>query len=63
VLGWEELRQLKSEGLSIGLHTRTHPLLHRLDPEEARVEIVEHARRAKRAARYAPVFAYPGEVQ
>jgi len=61
VLGWEELRQLKSEGLAIGLHTRTHPLLHRLDPEEARVEIAGARDDARRELHeYAPVFAYPG---
>jgi peptidoglycan/xylan/chitin deacetylase (PgdA/CDA1 family) len=40
ILGWEELRQLASEGLMLGAHTRTHPLLTQLPLEAVRSEIV-----------------------
>jgi peptidoglycan/xylan/chitin deacetylase (PgdA/CDA1 family) len=33
-LGWDELRTLAGEGVSLGIHTRTHPLLDQL-PERA----------------------------
>ena len=38
-LGWNELRRLVSEGVSVGAHTRTHPALTRLAVEDARREI------------------------
>ena len=60
VLPWEALRQLASEGVTIGAHTRTHPALTRLAVAEARAEIEgsrdDLARQLGRAPR---VFAYP----
>ena len=32
VLSWEELRELSRQGMTLGVHTRTHPLLDRLPP-------------------------------
>jgi len=35
VLGWDQLRQLARQGLALGVHTRTHPLMNRLPVMEA----------------------------
>jgi peptidoglycan/xylan/chitin deacetylase (PgdA/CDA1 family) len=61
VLGWGELRALASQGLTLGAHTRTHPLLHRIPRDEMRAEI-EAARQDLRRelGDTPPVFAYPG---
>jgi peptidoglycan/xylan/chitin deacetylase (PgdA/CDA1 family) len=40
VLGWDELRALASEGVTLAPHTRTHPLLDRVPRERIREEIV-----------------------
>jgi peptidoglycan/xylan/chitin deacetylase (PgdA/CDA1 family) len=39
VLSWDALRTLAGDGLSIGVHTRTHPLLDRLPVERLEGEI------------------------
>jgi peptidoglycan/xylan/chitin deacetylase (PgdA/CDA1 family) len=39
VLSWDELRELRSQGVSIGAHTRNHVALSRVDPDRARSEI------------------------
>ena len=60
VLGWDQLRALAADGVTIGAHTRTHPALTRLPAEEARAEIrgsVEDVRRE--IGHCPPVFAYP----
>jgi glycosyltransferase involved in cell wall biosynthesis/peptidoglycan/xylan/chitin deacetylase (PgdA/CDA1 family) len=60
VLGWDELRRLGAEGVALAPHTRTHPLLERLEPERLAGEIggsVEDLRRETGAA--PPAFAYP----
>jgi len=60
VLSWEELRDLASEGVTMGAHTRTHPMMNRISLEQAReeavqsrVDIQEHIGSAP------PIFAYP----
>jgi peptidoglycan/xylan/chitin deacetylase (PgdA/CDA1 family) len=35
VLGWDELRRLHAEGVTLAPHTQTHPLLHRVSDAEA----------------------------
>src|SRR5262249_42645206 len=40
VLTWNELRRLAREGVSLGAHSRTHPLMNRVSPNEARDEAV-----------------------
>ncbi len=60
VLGWAALRQLASEGVTMGAHTRTHPLLHRVSPDDVRAEVVgslEDLRHEMGAI--LPIFAYP----
>ncbi len=39
VLGWEALRRLAREGLTVASHSRTHPFMDRVSLEEARAEI------------------------
>lgn len=60
VLGWSALRTLEREGVALGSHTRTHPMMDRIPLDDAREEIrgsIEDLKREVRAA--APVFAYP----
>lgn len=60
VHGWDELRQLASDGMTIGAHTRTHPALDRLPIDEAREEIVASRDDLRREIGRTPlVFAYP----
>lgn len=60
VLGWNELRELAKEGVSIGSHTRTHPLLTRVSPGEARAEVAGALRDLERELGTAlPILAYP----
>jgi len=60
VLSWNELRQLAREGVTLGAHTRTHPLMNRISPEEARDEAVGALRDLEREIGSAlPIFAYP----
>jgi peptidoglycan/xylan/chitin deacetylase (PgdA/CDA1 family) len=60
IMSWESLRKLGQEGLTIGAHTRTHPLLNRISLEEAREEVVGSFEDLKREMGFAlPIFAYP----
>jgi peptidoglycan/xylan/chitin deacetylase (PgdA/CDA1 family) len=60
VLGWEELRRLRSEGVSLAPHTRTHPLLSRLPGDVSEAEIAGSREDLLRmTGSDIPVFAYP----
>jgi peptidoglycan/xylan/chitin deacetylase (PgdA/CDA1 family) len=60
VLGWDELRALAREGVTLGAHTRTHPLLNRVTPDEARAEAAGSVLDLEReVGSIPPVFAYP----
>jgi peptidoglycan/xylan/chitin deacetylase (PgdA/CDA1 family) len=60
VLSWDELRQLSREGVTLGAHTLTHPLLHRLSAEEIRREAAGSLEDLRREIGKAlPIFAYP----
>lgn len=60
VLGWNELSALATDGVTLGAHTRTHPLMNRLTLDEARQEAVESQRDLERhIGPLLPVFAYP----
>jgi peptidoglycan/xylan/chitin deacetylase (PgdA/CDA1 family) len=60
VLGWSELRQLERDGLRVGAHTMTHPILSRCTDAEAEWEIAESVRLVNaNMERPLPVFAYP----
>lgn len=59
-MGWEELRQLAKEGLTLGAHTRTHPILTRLPLEKIQEEVRGSIEDLKREIGYVlPVFCYP----
>jgi peptidoglycan/xylan/chitin deacetylase (PgdA/CDA1 family) len=61
VLGWDALRRLAAEGLAIGAHTRTHPLLHRVSAEVAYADAAGSLADLRREiGNVPPVFAYPG---
>jgi peptidoglycan/xylan/chitin deacetylase (PgdA/CDA1 family) len=60
VLSWDSLRQLAGEGVTLGAHTRTHPLLNRVSPDEAETEAVGSLRDLEREIGPSlPIFAYP----
>jgi peptidoglycan/xylan/chitin deacetylase (PgdA/CDA1 family) len=61
VLSWSQLQTLHQEGLAVGSHTHSHPLLTMLSTEDARAEIrrsIEDLDR--RGFADGSVFAYPG---
>jgi len=64
ILGWDALRKLTHEGLTLGAHTRTHALVNRISLGEAREEVTGSLRDLEREFGSAlPIFAYPsGEV-
>lgn len=60
VLSWDTLRQLARQGVTLGAHTQTHPLLNRVTVAEARSEAVGSLRDLEREIGSAlPIFAYP----
>lgn len=60
VLGWDALRKLASEGVSLGAHSRTHPLMNRVTLEIAQDEAVGSWRDLEQKIGSAlPIFAYP----
>lgn len=64
VMSWDTLKNLSREGLTLGAHTRTHPLVNRISLEEARHEVMGSLHDLEREAGSAlPIFAYPsGEL-
>ena len=60
VLGWDDLRRLAAEGVTLAAHTRTHPLLDRVSLETA-VEEIAGARDdlERQVGPTLPVLAYP----
>jgi peptidoglycan/xylan/chitin deacetylase (PgdA/CDA1 family) len=61
VLGWDELRRLAGDGVAIGSHSRTHPLLDKVTRAEAGAEIRDSLGDLEREIGPSPrVFAYPG---
>jgi len=60
VLGWDTLRRLAREGVTLAPHTRTHPLLQHLPGDVAREEIEGSFTDLEREiGDVPPVFAYP----
>ena len=60
VLSWEQLRQLAKEGLTLGSHTRTHPIMTQVTPNRMRQEIRGSQEDLKReSGTVPPVFCYP----
>jgi peptidoglycan/xylan/chitin deacetylase (PgdA/CDA1 family) len=60
VLSWAELRQLVSEGVTLGPHTQNHPLMTRISAAEMHTEAVGSRRGHEReVGQTLPIFAYP----
>ncbi len=60
VLGWNDLRGLARDGVTLGAHTRTHPFLDRLLLPEAEEEVFGSLQDLEReVGRGIPLFAYP----
>lgn len=60
VLGWDALRRLAKEGVTLGAHTQTHPLMNRVSPDEAVAEAFASLRDLEREiGPVYPTFAYP----
>lgn len=63
MLGWDDLRRLAGEGVTLAPHTRAHPLLDRVPLERAVAEIdgsrVDLEREVGSVAAIPPAFAYP----
>lgn len=61
VLGWDALRRLHSEGLTVCPHTQSHRLLNRIPLAEVRDELVGSMRAVQREiGAVVPAFSYPG---
>jgi peptidoglycan/xylan/chitin deacetylase (PgdA/CDA1 family) len=59
-LDWDRLRALHAAGLALGSHTRTHPLLTRVDDETIRREIIGGVEDLQReTGTHIPAFAFP----
>jgi len=60
VLDWDQLRLLARDGVTLGSHTRTHPILTQLPPDRIREEVQGSQQDLKKEIGYAlPVFCYP----
>jgi len=60
VLSWNDLRRLAGEGVTLGAHSRTHPLMNRTSVLEAEVEAAGSLRDLRREiGQVPPIFAYP----
>jgi len=61
VLGWDVLKQLAVEGVTMAPHTRTHPLMNRISLDRAREEAIGSLDDLRsRIDHVPPVLAYPG---
>lgn len=60
VLSWDQLRQIAQEGVALGAHTQTHPLMSQVSSKNAREEIAGSVRDLNREiGEVYPIFAYP----
>ena len=61
VLSWNALRRLTAEGVTLGAHTQTHPLMDRIPAEQIECEIAGSLADLKHeTGQTLPIFAYPG---
>jgi peptidoglycan/xylan/chitin deacetylase (PgdA/CDA1 family) len=59
-MGWDELRKLAKEGVTLGAHTRTHPILTQIPLEQVRQEVRGSKEDLEREiGNVSPVFCYP----
>ena len=60
LMGWEQIRQLRSEGVAFGSHSHTHPFMTGLSPAEIIAEAVRSRLRLEEAlAEPVQAFCYP----
>jgi peptidoglycan/xylan/chitin deacetylase (PgdA/CDA1 family) len=60
IMSWNSLRTLSQDGLTLGAHTRTHPLLNRIPLDEAREETIGSLEDLEREiGPTLPILAYP----
>lgn len=60
VLSWDELRAVAAEGITLGAHTRTHPMMPQISRGEIRAEIAGSLDDLRREiGETLPIFAYP----
>jgi peptidoglycan/xylan/chitin deacetylase (PgdA/CDA1 family) len=60
ILSWDALRQLAGEGVTLGAHTRTHPLMNRISIQEACAEALGSLQDLQaQIGSVPPIFAYP----
>ncbi|MDX1378817.1 MAG: polysaccharide deacetylase family protein [Anaerolineales bacterium] len=59
-LSWSQVREMRANGIEMGAHTASHPILTRIHPDDARAEIVKSKKRIEDEVKQ-PVhcFAYP----
>jgi peptidoglycan/xylan/chitin deacetylase (PgdA/CDA1 family) len=63
VLGWDALRKLASEGVTLGAHTQTHPIMNFISLDKLRAETVGSKEDLFRETGVVPqVFAYPSGI-
>jgi peptidoglycan/xylan/chitin deacetylase (PgdA/CDA1 family) len=63
VLGWDSLRKLASEGVTLGAHTRTHPIMNNITHDDLHNETAGSRQDLLREIGSVPqVFAYPSGV-
>jgi peptidoglycan/xylan/chitin deacetylase (PgdA/CDA1 family) len=63
VLGWDSLRKLASEGVTLGAHTRTHPIMNNLAVDDIQTETTGSIHDLQREIGLVPqVFAYPSGI-
>jgi peptidoglycan/xylan/chitin deacetylase (PgdA/CDA1 family) len=63
VLGWNSLQKLSKEGLTLGAHTRTHPILNHITPDAMHQEITASIHDLERETGLTPqTFAYPSGI-
>jgi peptidoglycan/xylan/chitin deacetylase (PgdA/CDA1 family) len=64
VLSWSQLRELARDGVTLGSHTRTHPIMTQISSDRIRDEISGSQQDLKREIGFAlPIFCYPNGDQ
>ena len=60
VLNWDQLRQLARDGVTLGAHTRTHPIMTQLPPDRIREEVIGSQQDLATEIGFTlPIFCYP----
>lgn len=60
VLSWDDLRAVAAEGITLGAHTRTHPMMSQISSDEIRAEVAGSVDDLRREiGETLPIFAYP----